>query len=956
MVDQLIVDSHKGLVLTHLNIRSMWKKIDTVRTTFTNALIDVMGFSETWLTKNFSDSMVDIHGYTIHRLDRSIANENGVVKKGGGIALYVKECIKTVPVSNDSLNTSSNIVECQWIELCFAKHRNIIVGNCYRPPQGSVDLFLEYIEKCIENFDTNRKDIFILGDVNIDCLDKKDDSSKKLLETMTQLGFINMIKTPTRFSDSKNSCIDHLYTNSDVIFKSGVLNVNISDHEMIYTIRKKVKQKSDKSEFSGRSYRNYNSAVFSEALNRLDWTDFYNQENPNNIWRLFYENISKIIEQLCPLKKFKIKKYKEPWVTNELLELIKDKDIALKRAKRTKLDQDWIVARQLRNSCLSQIRQAKRNFIQNQLNEHWNDSKKIWKEINQILPDKATKHQNISLIDQDTGLEIDNDQTADYINTFFTNIGPKLAQNLTEPWHYDGSDSDRHIHDIILTPAEILTFCKEIEIYKSSSVPNLSSRILKDTFLSQIDKVFFLFDKIIKTGIYPDLWKCATVIPLKKGGISTHVTNLRPISLLPLPSKILEKIIHNRMISHLETNNLLDKNQGGFRKNNSTINTAVKFTKDIFNAINIREITIATFIDMAKAFDTVNHEILLKKLEYLGFRGNIYNLLKNYLFQRKQVTLANGITSKQRKVTCGIPQGSTVGPLMFIIYMNDLSTVLKNCNYHLYADDTVIYTNGDLNASTDILCHDLAAFKKWCDRNKLTLNVGKTKYVTFGLKSQTRHIDDHVVSIDNLRIDRVCLYKYLGITLDMNLNYNKHLQNCLKIASHKIYLLSKVRNYITSDAALKIYKTMILPLIEYGDILYDNSNAKLLKKFQTLQSRSLRICSYEPYHVPVIYLHEICNIARLDLRRKMHIILYMYKQKRNYAIINTREVFTRAHDAILYVFDRPNSEKYKNNVLYKGAIEWNSLTVEERQIQTYEIMKSYLKNKIYQQTVPALIQ
>ena len=186
--------------------------------------------------------------------------------------------------------------------------------------------------------------------------------------------------------------------------------------------------------------------------------------------------------------------------------------------------------------------------------------------------------------------------------------------------------------------------------------------------------------------------------------------------------------------------------------------------------------------------------------------------------------MANGITSNECNITCGIPQGSNVGLLMFIIYMNDISYALRHCKEQLYADDTVIYASGNFDESTNIVCQDLSTFKNWCDKNKLTLNVGKTKYVTFGLKSQTKKITNHVISIDNLKLERVCTYKYLGVTLDMNFNFNKHLQNCLRIASHKAYLLSKVHSYITTEAALRIYKTMILPVIEYGDILYDNSN------------------------------------------------------------------------------------------------------------------------------------
>ena len=523
------------------------------------------------------------------------------------------------------------------------------------------------------------------------------------------------------------------------------------------------------------------------------------------------------------------------------------------------------------------------------------------------------------------------------------------------PWEYKGIVADRHLHDIIVNRQEIDKFCKEIEITKSSSIPNLSSRILKDAFLSQIDKLYHLFDQIFKTGIFPNLWKYATVIPLKKNGNSNLVTNLRPISLLPLPSKIIEKIIHNRMIHHLEINDYLDKNQGGFRKNHSTINTTVNLTNDIFNAINVRHVTLTTFIDMAKAFDTVNHKILITKLQKLGFTGNLLKLLQNYLTDRKQCTAANGITSDLQDVICGIPQGSTVGPLFFILYINDLSSILKRCKYQLYADDTVLYLSGDAENIVDPMNIDLLSFKNWCTQNKLTINVKKTKYVIFGLKSQIKKIGAHGICIDDTHIERVNSYKYLGVTLDAMLNYNCHLSNCLSIASHKIFLLSKVRKYITFEAANRIYKTMILPIVEYGDILYDGSNKYLLDRLQTLQNRGLRIVYYKQYHVPVISLHEVSKIAKLELRRKMHLLLYMYNQKSNVDIVNSSVINTRLHDALVFINNKPNSEKFKNNVLYKGPELWNSRTVQFRNIDSYEKLKISLKKEIFNLTVPIII-
>ena len=472
-------------------------------------------------------------------------------------------------------------------------------------------------------------------------------------------------------------------------------------------------------------------------------------------------------------------------------------------------------------------------------------------------------------------------------------------------------------------------------------------------FLSQIERFKHIVCQIFKkTGIYPSTWKIANIIPLQKDGNVHSVNNLRPISLLPLPTKIVENIIHDRMMHHLEFNGYLDTKQGGFRKNNSTINTVSYLTNNIFNSINNREITVATYIDMAKAFDNVNHSILIKKLEKLGFCGNLIKLLKNYLADRKQSTIANGHISNEENVTCGIPQGSTVGPLMYIIYVNDIVSSIRNCKYYLYADDTIIYTSGSLYECTQRLTNDLSLFQNRCNRNKLTLNVKKTKYTIFGLKSQTRKILNHDLYISTTKIDRVYTYKYLDITLDANLNYNKHLENVIKSISYKSLLLAKIRKYITTDVAIRMYKTMILPVLEYGDVLYDSTNKKFTGKLQTLENRCLRSCILSKQHVPTILLHQLCNIGNLEMRRTLHLQLYMFKQKHNADIVNNRNVHTRAHEALLFTKHKPNSEKYKKNVFYKGAIAWNCLSVQLRKIQTYTSLKETLNERLIIAIVP----
>ena len=229
------------------------------------------------------------------------------------------------------------------------------------------------------------------------------------------------------------------------------------------------------------------------------------------------------------------------------------------------------------------------------------------------------------------------------------------------------------------------------------------------------------------------------------------------------------------------------------------------------------------------------------------------------------------------------------------------------------------------------------------------------KYVIFGLKSQIKNLVGIDINIDRRPIDRVTSYKYLGVTLDATLNYNNHLNNCLSLASHNIFLLSKIRKYITFEAATRIYKTMILPIVEYVDILYDGSNLYLLNKLQTLQNRGLRIVYNMQFHVPVISLHEMCDIAKLTWRRNMHLLLYMYKQKNNMNIVNSRLINTRLHDALVFANNKPNIEKYKNNVLYKGPVLWNSRSVRDRNIESYEILKSLLKKEAMTLTVPHIL-
>ena len=493
----------------------------------------------------------------------------------------------------------------------------------------------------------------------------------------------------------------------------------------------------------------------------------------------------------------------------------------------------------------------------------------------------------------------------------------------------------------------MIQLCKNININKSSCVENISSEIMRDAFLVIPDKMTELFNLSFTSSEIPKAWKIAKVTPLQKPGNKNDVGNLRPVSLLPLPSKLIEKIVHSRIYQHCEKNNILDARQGGFRPNHSTIHTTAMFINDIYTAMNDKNISIAVYIDAMKALDTVNHNILLQKAKLYGINGSVLAWLENYLNERYQCTIANNCFSDRKLITCGVPQGSVCGPLLFLLYINDIACIMRNCKVSLYADDTVLYvSNQNVDDAAKLIQEDLNNLAVWCNRNKLTVNSKKTKYCVYGLRSSIKKskTKDVILSLNTDILDRVCSYKYLGFILDDHLNFNKHIGELCSLVSHKLYLLSKIRKYLTIEACITVFKTMILSLIEYGDVIYSGTSCENLKKLDTLFYRGLRICTGVDNRYNEQELRRECCVASLYDRRYAHILLLMYKQKNVDSLLKKSIVNTRQNLAPVFWNYIPKNEKARQNVIYRGAIEWNKIPANIRNLEFNEFKTVQRRN------------
>ena len=500
---------------------------------------------------------------------------------------------------------------------------------------------------------------------------------------------------------------------------------------------------------------------------------------------------------------------------------------------------------------------------------------------------------------------------------------------------------------LTVTEENLTKIITDINANKSSAIENISSRVLKDAFLVLIPQLLHMYNQCLRLNIFPDCWKLANIIPLQKPGDPTDVNNLRPISLLPLPGKVLEKIVHMQISTHLENNNLLISEQGGFRKGKSTIHTIAKFTDDIMLQLNDNNYTIAAFVDFKKAFDTVDHEILIKKLLHYGIGQDTIVWITNYLSHRKQKCTTNGITSQELSIECGVPQGSIMGPLLFLLYINDLYTAFDCCKYYLYADDTVLYTSdADESITHASLQHDLHGLNQWCILNKVTINTKKTKAMIFGTNNKLKKVKLSDLRIGNDNILYVKIFNYLGVKLDCKLNFESHALETMRLVSHKIYMLSRIRNFITTHQALTIYKSKILPYFDYGDIFYINTFVKPRDKLQRLQNRGLKLCLGLNARFDTDLLHIEAKVPKLGSRRACHITNFVFHRAHDPQYIKIIDRNLRRFNAPILTEIIANNITFSRSLLFQGALHWNALPVDERNIQDYHQFKKLQKSKL----------
>ena len=919
----------RGFKMTFLNIVSLPKKIEEIKLSMQNRSIDIISFSETRLSADISDNMVKIPGYDIIRKDRN--------RLGGGVCIYARSTIN-YQIRNDLLPSNLEAVS---IEINKPNSKPFLVVSVYRPPDAPPSFFTD-LEDIVNKIDDERNDLYILGDFNCDLIKTVPDCATKNLKTLLETYQLSqLINEPTRITETSSTLIDHFITNDPKkIAHSGVIHTGISDHSLIYGIRKiNIKPKNRENIIEMRNMKRFNSDKFLNDLAAQSWDDIYFfADNPNTMWGMWKDLFLQILDKHAPLQNKKTKLNKIPWINNEIKSLIIKRDKLKRKAIITKLNSDWQNYKKMRNDITTLLRQEKRNYYSNKLLTEKSNPKAASKTINHLLG-KNRGSTKVNELDLNGTSVTDSNEIAESLNDYFSNIGPNLAHQI--------ENSDCDFKDYIkpkksefaafnlVSVNHVYQLLSTLSSAKATGLDKISSKLIKLSAPIVCDTLTYIFNQSITHCIFPNEWKMARVIPIFKNGKRNLPGNYRPISILPSISKIMERILHTQLYKYLTDNDILSDRQFGFRKNRSTTTALLDCTNDWYINIDRKCFNLVVLIDLKKAFDTVNHEILIKKLELAGIKDNALKLLKCYLTNRTQKCEVNGCTSNENDVKCGVPQGSILGPLFFLLYINDLPACLKSTKPCLFADDTNITATGEcLSSIENSVNSDLENLRLMA--NKLSLNVAKTEFQIIASKQMLKKTaDKHInIHIENKSIKRVLQCKTLGVTVDDCLNWKANTDNICKKVSSGIYALKQMKDFVDQKTLMSLYNAIIQPYFSYCCEVWDVFGETQSTRLQKLHNRAARIIAGVSNDVgqnEVLNLlqWEPLNEQRLKSKAKM-----MFKTINNMGAFSLNKLFTFTDEIVTHNLrgsrntlrlPKPNTNYMKKSFMYSGASIWNSL-------------------------------
>ena len=944
------ISAYRGLLFLGLNIRSLLPKLSEVKLLVLKTNASVLCLSETWLDHSITDSEISIPSYSIVRKDRD--------RHGGGVCLYIK--------SNLPYNCRPDLdredLEMIWVELLLNKTKPILISSTYRPPTQAN--FIDHFDEILSTMDTSLE-TYILGDMNI-CMKGLDSPYlRHYNQTIQAYSLKQLITDPTRVTAECSSIIDHILSNTNEKVKNrGVLPLGISDHFLTYCIRKTTKQKFNcHNTVTLRSMKNYNKSQLSDKLNAIDWSLVYSCSSPNDACSMFYANLTPVINDIAPLKTVRIKQSTEPWMDSNILAKINQRNSLLRSFNETKDPTVKADFNRLRNTIQRDIASAKETYLQSQLTENIGNPRQLWKKLKTLGYSDKLKGRSKMVLKIGDNLCYEENSIANHVNTFFTNVANELVNKLPAPLeiYTTNSDNFKQLYTrkqitpglMELSPTTKEFVLKELQATnpnKSTGLDCVPPVILRDGADTIAPPLTYLINLSIQNSVVPDLFKQARVTPVHKKNSKLDISNYRPISVLTRSSHILEKCVLVQIQKHLVNYNAIYEFQSGFRAGFSTETCLIHMTDYIRSHISNGRYVGALMLDVQKAFDSVNHKILCAKLQAIGVNPAWF---ESYLSDRKQTTVISGAYSEPMTVNSGVPQGSLLGPLLYLVYSNDMKLAVKN-KLLLYADDSVILAAGHTPEEVAReLQGDLHSCSQWFIDNKLSLHVGKTECILFGTKAKLARVNNFHVTFGTTTIHSKQQIKYLGVILDQHLSGEHMANHAISKISNKLKFLYRQKKFISQVIRRDLCVALLQCHFDYCCMAwYPALTEKTKHKFQTAQNRIVRYILNLPSrsHIGKTQLRAYLGLnvdSKVKQIRLNHVFKISHKMCPSYLSENFKTVgllhsFATRSSSVNYHVPHINGSEDRT-FFYTGIKEWNSLPNYLKNIMNYDCFKKKCK-------------
>ena len=886
----------------------------------------VIGLAETNTDPSLK-SLYEISDYNSYY--QSVSKGKGKDKdkrksKGTGVAMYVHKSFNCEV--NEGLSHFSPNLECIFVDITNTT-QPITIGTIYRPHSGDIQEFIWELTALLENAPLHKT--YIMGDFNMNLFNMEDPFISEYEEAILTNGFSPLISTYTHQQPNcKKTCIDNILTNCfDNIHSTGSIVDNISHHLPVFQIS--YLDAGSTNSYKPEKYVQYydfsNSNV-DTFVNELSTHTFSWSNNPDEDFTTFISTFSTVLDNSCKLVKPKVTKrnnVQNPWISTSIINSINKKHELCREWSKTVNkkypDGDQKLYKKFsdyRRKLKKIIKWAKSNFYCKRFENTAGDMSKTWEVINSIRGKNKRSIKPQFVIDNER--IIDRRIIANKFNEYFASLAVNMNNEVTlsngipvsELPSFDtflGKSCSDSIHLDDCTIPEIETIISDLEHGKASDIP---TKVIKQSCKVISPILQHLYNNCMANGVFPDDLKIGNISPIYKKGNEEHLENYRPVSTLPIFGKIFEKLIYTRLYKFLVSKNIIYDGQFGFRKGHSTSHALNYSVEEINRHLHLGKHVVGIFIDLSKAFDTINHEKLLFKLDRYGIRGTPLLLMSNYLRGRAQYTSVLGEKSEKLSVIYGVPQGSVLGPLLFLLYINDLINSSGLGTFVLYADDTNIFISGLTKRDTYAKANNvLKAIHSYMTTNQLHINLSKCNYMYFEPRYNvvdgdmcerarpfiSRNSEQRQIYVNGKVIRQVSEIKFLGVILDENLSWIPHIEYLTKKLKLSIGELSRIRHVIPDKLYTSLYHTLFESHLTYAVTVWGGIPHNKLQKLFILQKKCIRIL----FGDSVAYNDKFCTCARARPFGKQKLTQEFFRKEESKPLFNNMKLLT-VHNLYTY--------------------------------------------------------